>query len=99
MKKQLIQFNFPGMTERQYDQVWDELRKIGHTNPQGLIYHVSSFQNNNCIVCDVWESQEAFDRFGKILMPIMDKLGIRQVEPKISSVYYDYSNVETHATH
>lgn len=99
MRKQLIQFTFPGMSEKQYDQVWDELRRSGHSNPPGLIHHVSSFQNNNCLVFDVWESSEAFDIFGNVLLPILNKLGIRQVQPTITPVHYEHSGVEANITH
>jgi len=99
MKKQLIQFNIPGMTAKQYDQVWDELRRAGHSHPSGLIYHVATFQGKNCVVCDVWESEEAFTKFGKILNPIFNKLGIRQVQPTMNAVYNEYSTVESHALH
>ncbi|HEY3369327.1 MAG TPA: hypothetical protein VGK10_00685 [Prolixibacteraceae bacterium] len=99
MEKQLIQFKFPGMTERQYDQVWDEMRRMGHNNPAGLLHHVSTFQNNNCMVYDVWESREAFDQFGKILMPILNKIGIPNAQPTITPVHFEYSDVKSHVTH
>lgn len=99
MNKQLIQFNFPGMTQKQYDQVWDELRQIGQANPAGLLHHVSAFQDNNCLVFDVWESQEAFDNFGKILMPILNKLGIKDPKPMITSVLKEISFVESAVHH
>jgi len=94
MKKQLVQFNFPGMTEKQYDQIIDELRKTGHSDIPGRIHHVSTIQNNGCQVIGVWESRELFEDFnGKILQPILNKLGIRQVQPNITPVYYEYSGV------
>jgi len=99
MKKQFVQFNFPGMTERQYDQVWNELRRAGHATPAGLIHHVSAFQGNNCLVFDVWESQEAFEKFGKTLMPILYKLGIDDPKPMITPVLNEFSSVETRITH
>ena len=99
MKKQLVQFNFPNMTERQYDQVWDELRKAGLSNPSGLVHHAAGFQGKNCLVTDTWESVEAFEKLGKVLMPILDKLGIQSVQPTITPIYYEYSSVEEHATH
>lgn len=95
MNKQLVQLNIPGMTEKQYDQVWNELRRAGHANPAGLLYHVSAFQNNNCLVFDVWESPEAFDLFGKILMPILYKIGIDEPKPTITPVLKDVSFVES----
>jgi hypothetical protein len=33
-------------------------------------------------VIDVWESQEAFDRFGEKLMPILQELGI-DIQPQL----------------
>lgn len=99
MNKQLVQFNFPGMTEKQYDQVWNELRRIGHANPAGLLHHVSAFHNNNCLVFDVWESREAFDKFGKILMPILYKMGIEEAKPMITPVLKEISFVETTINH
>ena len=98
-KKQLIQFSFPDMTERMYDQVWNELRRAGHPTPSGLIHHVSAFQDNNCLVFDIWESQEAFERFGKILMPILYKVGIDEPQPKITTVLNEFSSVESSVTH
>ncbi|HAH26082.1 MAG TPA: hypothetical protein DCL77_20365 [Prolixibacteraceae bacterium] len=99
MKKQLIQFNFPGMTERQYDQVWDEIRRAGHPSPAGLVHHICSFRDNNCLIFDVWESREAFDRFGKVLMPILYKLGVDEVNPKITPVHYEISGVDATVSH
>lgn len=99
MEKQIVQFNFPGMTERQYDQVWDELRKVDQSNPRGLQYHVSSFKDNSCLVVAVWESREAFDRFSQILLPILNRLGFPQAQLGIAPVYYEYSGVESHASH
>lgn len=95
MKKQLVQFIFPGMSEKQYDQVWNELRRAGHPNPEGLMHQVCTFQDNNCLIFDVWESQEAFNKFSKILMLILYKLGVDEVNPKISPVHYETSSVES----
>lgn len=96
MKKVLVQFNFPGVTTKQYDQCWDEIRKAGLEHPDGLIHHVGSQQGNNLVAVDVWESEEAFNKFGETLMPIFKKIGFPQVRPVISKVYYEYSG-EVHA--
>jgi hypothetical protein len=98
MKKVLVQFNIPGMTAGQYDQCWEELRKAGQTNPKGLLHHVGAQQDNNWAVVDVWESVEAFNKFGETLMPIMGKLGIAQVQPVITPVHYEYAGVEAGIT-
>ena len=99
MKKQLVQFNAPGMTSKQYDQVWQELRKAGQSHPKGLIYHVGAQQGNNWVVVDIWESSEAFSKFGETLMPILNKLGLSVPPPVITPVYYDLAGIETAVNH
>jgi heme-degrading monooxygenase HmoA len=99
MKKQLVQFSFPNMTERQYDQVWNELRRAGHPTPNGLIHHVSTFQGDSCLIFDVWESKEAFDQFGKVLMPILYKLGMENTQPVVTPIINEFTSVEIKATH
>ncbi len=94
MKKQIVQFNIPGMTAKQYDQCWEELRKVGKTNPSGRTFHVGGQQGNNWVVVDVWESMEAFNKFGETLMPILSKLGVNMVPPVITPVHYEHSGVE-----
>ena len=91
MKKQLVQFNIPGMTVKQYDQAWEELRKAGQANPSGLRHHVGAQQGDHWVVVDVWESLEAFHEYGKTLMPILSKLGIAQVQPVITPVHFEYA--------
>ena len=96
MKKQLVQFNIPGMTAKLYDKAWEELRKAGQTNPSGLLHHVGAQQGNNWVVVDVWESVDAFNTFGKTLMPILEKLGLAvdQVKPVVTPVHFEYTGVE-----
>ncbi|MEO6732650.1 MAG: hypothetical protein ABIN01_15625 [Ferruginibacter sp.] len=96
MKKVLVQFSCPGMTAKQFDQAWDELRKAGHEHPDGLIYHVAGQQGNNWIVVDVWQSEELFNKFGETLTPILKKVGVTQVPPMITPVYYELAG-EVHA--
>jgi hypothetical protein len=96
MKKVLVQFNIPGMTAKQYDQVWDELRKAGQEQPSGLIHHVGGQQGNNWVVVDVWESEEHFNKFGETLTPILKKVGVTPVQPVLTPVHYELSG-EVHA--
>ena len=96
MKKVLVQFSSPGMTAKQFDQAWDELRKAGQEHPVGLIHHVAGQQGNNWVVVDVWESEELFNKFGETLTPILEKVGVTLVPPVITPVYYELSG-EVHA--
>jgi hypothetical protein len=89
MKKVVVLFNFPNVSLKQYDAVWDDLRAAGHSNPKGLISHVgAATPDNGIMVVDVWESKEAFDEFGKTLMPIIAKQGVPMVQPQILPAHY-----------
>ena len=85
----MVQFNFPGMTPKQYEQAWDEVRKTGNEHPKGLIHHAGAQQGNNLIINDVWESEQAFNEFGKVLKPVFEKIGVPLVQPVISNVLYE----------
>lgn len=39
------------------------------------------------MVFDIWESLEAFQAFGQLLMPIIDKVGIDVPEPAIMPIH------------
>jgi hypothetical protein len=94
MKKVLVQFTFPNMSSKVYEQAWEEVRKSGNENPKGLLYHAGAQQGNNWVVADVWESAEAFTKFGEVLGPIMEKLGFSKVQPTVLPVHYLYVNEE-----
>lgn len=92
MKKILVQFNFPNMPAKKYEAAWDALRATGNTDFPGLIFHVGAQQGNDFVVIDVWESEEAFKKFGETTLgPIMQKVGIPNIQPKISPVLYTHS--------
>lgn len=48
----------------------------------GLLVHAAGQGKNGFRVVDVWESAEAFQRFGEKLVPILKSLGI-QGEPEV----------------
>ena len=55
-------FDVPGATQAQYEQVMSEASP-GNRAPSGLISHVGGPTDNGWCVVEVWESQEAADRF------------------------------------
>jgi hypothetical protein len=91
LKKVMVQFDFPNMTSKQYDQVWEDLRAAGHENPKGLIHHVSAQTDKGLKVVDVWENADKFNEFGQTLMPILTKNGITPTQPIVSPLHYEYS--------
>lgn len=88
MEKVIVQFNIPGMTAQQYDQVWEDLRAAGQANPEGLAHHVGGPQGDNWVVVDLWESAEAFGKFGETLVPILEKNGVGPVEPVVIPAHF-----------
>jgi hypothetical protein len=99
MKKVIVQFSFPGLSTQIYDKSWEEIRKLGHSNPKGLLHHVGGVQGNNLIVVDVWESREDFDKMGEVLMPVISKLGFPNVKPVITPVHYEYEGKQADVSH
>jgi|TARA_R110000744_G_scaffold85901_3_gene167859 hypothetical protein len=91
MKKVMVQFDFRGMTTKQFDQCWDEIRKAGQTNPKGLLHHYAARTSNGMLIFDIWESAERFEAFGKTLMPILEKLKIPKTKPTILPLHYEYN--------
>lgn len=89
MQKIVVLFNAPGFTAKHFDQVWDDLRAAGQGSPKGLISHVG-FENpeGGWSVVDVWESQDAFNEFGKTLMPIMQKSEVMVPPPKVLPAHF-----------
>jgi len=97
MKKVIIQFTFPGITGKNLDKAWEECRAQGYANPKGLLHHVGGVLGNNLIVCDVWESLDAFNKFGEVLMPILKKAGFPDAKPVIIPLHYEYYGLEAGA--
>ncbi len=58
-----------------YDQVIKQLEVAGHEHPPGRQFHVAARKGTGYVVSDVWESQEAFDRFFQILGPLLQQVG------------------------
>jgi hypothetical protein len=49
---------------------------------EGLLAHVAGQGKDGFRVVDVWESEDAFRRFGETLMPILEEIGV-QGEPEV----------------
>ena len=89
MQKVIAQFNVPGMTSKQYDQVMKDLQAEGKGNPAGRLSHVASELPNGWLVIDIWESGESLNEFAGTLMPILIKNGITPPQPTVLPVYHN----------
>ena len=78
----------PDLTRERYEQVvrsmmgTDRAESPSDWPVQGLIVHVAGEGPNGFRVVDVWESEEAVQRFGEQLAPYLQEVGIT-AEPEI----------------
>ena len=68
-----------------YDQVVEQLEAAGHGQPAGRQFHVAARKETGYVVTDVWESQEALDRFREVLDPLLKQAG-SNVDPQSTQI-------------
>lgn len=87
---------FTGVTQEQYEETIPKLAggKNRMESPadwpvQGLLAHIAGQGESTFRVVDVWESEEAFNRFAEILIPILREAGVEghpEVYPALTYV-------------
>ena len=73
----------PSLTQERYDQVVEQLtggkgrlQSPSDWPSEGLLVHTAGQSPEGFRVVDVWESEEACQRFGEVLGPILNEVGI-----------------------
>ena len=72
----------PGGTQEQYEAVARRLtdgRGLGSLEQwpvEGILSHVAGPTDDGWQVVDVWESEEAFQRFGELIGPLLQEEGM-----------------------
>src|SRR3989442_5265148 len=79
-----VLFEFPNDSVDKYDEVLQMAPEL-KTQP-ARSYHVCYKLGGGFGVVDVWDSEEAFSKFGELLGPVLEKLGI-QGQPTIRPVH------------
>src|SRR5437867_1209605 len=76
-------FQEPSLTQEQYEESVSRLTsgKSRMESPsdwpvEGLLVHIAGEGENGFRVVDVWESEEAAQRFGEKLTPILQEVGV-----------------------
>lgn len=87
MKNILVQFNQVDFNVQNYDQTIKDLKAAGAGSPKGRLYHVITKQPVGMLVTDVWESEEALNKFSETLIPILKKNGVNPARPTILQVH------------
>jgi quinol monooxygenase YgiN len=57
-----VVFQGTGVSQDQYQQVFDQVAPDGQLQP-GMLYHAAGVSPDGVVVFEVWESQEAMQRF------------------------------------
>ena len=80
-------FHPTSLTAAQYDEAIRELEAAGAANPAGRVHHSCFGPDNALMVYEVWESPQAFEAYGPVLMPILAKVGIDPGAPDVMPVH------------
>lgn len=81
-------FQSPNLTQENYEETVRKLTGGGRLESpadwpvEGLLVHIAGQGASGFRVVDVWESEDAFRRFGEVLMPLLEEAGI-EGEPDI----------------
>ena len=83
-----VVFEFPGTTRAQYEAKVKKVlkgrkNKLADWPVKGVLAHMAGPMPGGWRVVDVWQSEAAFNRFRKHLMPILNEPGQPEVELKI----------------
>jgi len=83
MRKVVAEFNVVGFTAEQYNNVLKDLDAAGKEVSSGRINHVAAENPDGLLIIDVWESEEALNKFSETLIPVMEKNGVKPAQPKV----------------
>ena len=91
----VLVFDFPGVTAQQYDRLRAALsdgkpltnladfRRVGYA----VVSHIVATTPDGLRIIDVWESEEAIERFRQKLMPLLERAGIPAAAPVVLAVH------------
>ena len=89
-----VVFESPELTREVYEESIrrltdghiDRLQSVSDWPVEGLRAHVAGQGEHAFRVIDVWDSEDAFRRFGELLVPILEQLGVRE-QPEVFPVH------------
>lgn len=78
----VVVFQSPSLTQAKYEESVEKLTNGSRLQSpadwpvKGLLAHVAGQGKDGFRVVDVWESEDAFRRFGEKLLPILQSVGV-----------------------
>jgi len=79
----VVVFQSPSLTQERYEESVrrltggrGRLESPSDWPVEGLLVHVAGESGSGFRVVDVWESEEAFARFGETLLPVLQEIGV-----------------------
>lgn len=79
----VVVFQSPSLTQERYEESVrrltggkDRLDSPSDWPVEGLLVHAAGESGSGFRVVDVWESEEAFARFGEALLPVLQEIGV-----------------------
>ena len=81
-------FDDPSLTKQSYEESIrrlmdkDKAESPSDWPVEGLVAHIAGDPGTGFRVVDVWESEEAFRRFGEALAPVLEAIGI-DAQPQV----------------
>jgi hypothetical protein len=85
----VVRFHPTNVTVAQYEDVLRrEQGAGGKFPPDGRDYHICFGTDGDLHVSEIWDSQEQFQAYGEVLMPILADVGIQfSGEPEVFEVH------------
>ena len=77
----VVRFTPAALTAEQYDTAVRILQDQGAFPPEGLDYHVCFGSDGDLRVSEIWDSEEQFEAFGKLLTPVLAEVEIKAEAP------------------
>lgn len=69
-------FHPKNMTLKQFNEIHRRLDEAGGEPNPNRIHHSCFGDDGDLMVYDIWDSEESFQAFGEILMPILAEVGV-----------------------
>ena len=84
----LVRFSPPSMTAEQYDAILARLYEEGIHPAEGLELEVCFGSGDQMKVSVLFDSMDAFEKFGERLQPVLQELGMDPGTPDIRDVHH-----------